>query len=273
MLLERILEKAVVHYYTAVVACPESRVWYHNLYQQLEGDGEVPNTSTCKGKLMDDWIEPLFDKHCADEKRHQRLWIELLTRRGTFNPDDVPKWANTVAAFCDRGWLATCDTLSKDQPIHQAELIVMFAGIHALEVLAAGRFQLMSDLHKQIDPEISQLLDIIIKDEKFHMAYTRETVLRLGKRHNCLAFAEECLEKGVKAYKKYAFSLMPHYVDFLRKKGAKFSVWFLMLNRLLKIYQRLKPQLEAPPRLPKSLAKEVAEIERRRLQFALPQTA
>ncbi|WP_444997935.1 ferritin-like domain-containing protein [Aliikangiella sp. IMCC44359] len=263
--IERFLKKAVEHYYTQVVACPESRVWYHNLYQQLESGGEVPDLDTCRGKLNDEWIEPLFDKHQDDENRHAQMWLDLLTKRNTYNPDDIPGWANTVAAFCNRGWLATVDKLSKDKPIHQSELITMFAGIHALEHLAIGRFQLMSDLHREIDPEISQLLDVVIKDEKFHQAYTKEAVLRLGKRHNCLEFAKQCLDEGVVAYQKYALSLMPNYVDYLGKKGkgAKFSRWFLVLNQLLKVYKFFKPQLTEPPALPKHIAQKVAEVEQR----------
>lgn len=271
-MIERFLKKAVIHYYSAIVACPESRVWYHNLYQQLESGGEVPDLDTCRGKLMDDWIEPLFDKHQNDENRHAQLWLDLLTRRGDYNPDDVPAWANTVAAFCNRGWLATVDKLSKNKPIHQSELIVMFAGIHALEHLAIGRFQLMSDLHREVDPEISELLDVIIKDEKFHQSYTRETVLRLGKRHNCLEFAEECLEKGVKAYQNYALSLMPNYVDYLGKKGkgANFANWFLIFSQFMKVYQFFKPQLKEPPHLPSHIAEKISEVEKtsQRLQTA-----
>jgi hypothetical protein len=234
------------------------------LYQQLESGGEVPDLDTCRGKLKDEWIEPLFDKHQDDENRHAALWLDLLTRRGTYDPDSIPEWANTVAAFCHRGWLAAVDKLSKGRPIHQSELIAMFAGIHALENLAVGRFQLMSDLHREVDPEISELLDTVIKDEKFHQAYTREAVLRLGKRHGCVEFAQACLENGVRAYQLYAFSLMPNYVDLLGKKGlgAEFSPWFLMFNRLLKVYKRLRPQLKEPPRMPRELRDKVAAIER-----------
>lgn len=264
LLHQHLLRKAIIHYYTAVVDNSASRTWYHNLYQQLEADGEVPNTATCIGKLGDEWIEPLFDRHCSDEKRHQQMWLDLLKRRNTYRPDDIPKWANTVAAFCDCGWLNACELLSKNLPIHQSELIVMFSSINALEALAVERFQLMADLHRKIDPEVAQLLDTIIKDEKFHLAYAREAVLRLGRRHRCEAFAQICLDRALLAYRRYAISLMPRYVDTLGKMGTRFSPWFLLLNRLLKIYQRLRPQLSPPPRMPAHLQSVIAQVEQQR---------
>jgi hypothetical protein len=209
---------------------------------------------------MDEWLEPLFDRHQNDENRHADMWFRLLSARRTFDPDCIPSWANTVAAFSHRGWLDTVGKLSRNQPIHQVELIPMFAGIHALEYLAVRRFRIMSDLHRKIDPEISQLLDTVIKDERFHQAYTKRAVLRLGRRYDCLPWAKECLEKAVKAYQKYALSLMPNYIELLRPKGATFAPWFLALNEALKVYSRLRPQLEAPPPMPKRVAQAVMAV-------------
>ena len=219
------LDAAVKHYYAAVVAAPEARVWYHNLYQRLEDTGEVPDLSTCKGKLNDDWLEPLFDRHNADERRHSRLWQELLNRRNTFRPDEIPYWANTVAAFCDSGWTSVSLKLSRGEEIHQSELIPMFAGVRALEkCLSIKRFQLMADLHRDIDPEITELLNIIIKDERFHAAYTKKAVMRLGRNNGCEKYAQRCLDGALRSYPKYAVTLMPRYVDILSRKGRQIRV-------------------------------------------------
>ena len=39
-LIERIVRRASQHYYAALVAHPEARVWYYNLYHVLEGDAD-----------------------------------------------------------------------------------------------------------------------------------------------------------------------------------------------------------------------------------------
>jgi hypothetical protein len=255
-----IVQAFVRHYYRALVAAPEARVWYHNLYQQLEDTGEVPNLSTCVGRLGDETIEPLFDRHQKDERRHAGLWKDLLQRRGQFTPQEIPGWGNTVAAFCDAGWTSVANKLAAGQPIHQSELIPMFAGVNALEMLAIERFQLMSDLHREIDPEISALLDTIIKDEKFHAAYTEMAVLRFGKNNGCLEWAQECLTVARASYRSYALVLMPRYADILVGKGARFSYAFLAFTKLVKLYALWRPGLPVPPRPPATLLAERASI-------------
>ena len=53
-IIRNLVKSLIRHYYTAVVAAPQSRVWYHNLYQQLEDTGEVPNLANCKGRPGDE---------------------------------------------------------------------------------------------------------------------------------------------------------------------------------------------------------------------------
>ena len=179
-LIEAVVRRASRHYYAAVAAHPQARVWYYNLYQVLEGDAEVPNVPQADGVFADPWIEQRFMRHAEDERRHQRLWQELLQRRGVFRPDDIPGWANIVQQVFDSPWFAARDLISAHRAVHPQHLIAMFAAMHALEVLGVQRFQLMADLHRSGDPEVAQLLDTIVQDERFHTAYTRESALRLG---------------------------------------------------------------------------------------------
>ena len=258
--IEKIVRKATRHYYTALVAHPQARVWYYNLYQILEGDAEVPNIESAAGRFDDSWIEQRFERHANDERRHQQLWVDLLESRNIFNPESIPPWANFVDMVLNRTWFAARDKLAKQEQVHPSQLIVMFAGMHALEVLGVQRFEIMANLHRTSDPEIATLLDTIVKDERFHTAYTRESVLRLGRRYGCLDYAERCLVEAVKAYQSLGVTMFPRFVDHLRGMGVKFSPWFLLLNQVFKIYGRLTPDLREPPQMPVQEAKRIPAI-------------
>lgn len=252
--IERLLRKATRHYYASVAAHQGARNWYYNLYQVLEGDGEVPNIPSSGGRFDDEWIEKNFDRQTADEKRHQMLWIELLKRRGIFDPDGVPTWANNVDRLFGSDWFVAPRALTSRQHAHPSEFIAMFAGLHALETLASERFKLMAEELRPIDAEAADVLEAIVRDEKFHVAYTRESALRLGRRYDCLDYAQACIEKAIAAHQKFAISMIPQYVGFVRKMGVRFSPWFLLLNALFKLYRFFAPDLASPPPMPARLS-------------------
>lgn len=259
-LLESVVRRASRHYYAAVAAHPQARDWYYNLYQVLEGDAEVPNVPQAEGIFGDAWIELRFMRHAEDEKRHQRLWRELLERRTIFRPGDIPAWANIVETVFDSPWFAARERLSAHREVHPQQLIAMFAAMHALEVLGVQRFQIMADLHRDSDPEIARLLDTIVQDERFHTAYTRESALRLGRSHGCEAYAKTCIEQGVQAYQRLGLTMLPRYVKHLRSMGVRFAPWFLVLNQVFEIVAALAPGLRPPPRLAPEVAAHIAPI-------------
>lgn len=267
-LLEAVVRRASRHYYTAVAAHPQARVWYYNLYQVLEGDAEVPNVPQAEGIFGDPWIEQRFMRHADDEKRHQRLWRELLERRAIFRPGEIPAWANIVETVFNSPWFAARDLLSAHREVHPQQLIAMFAAMHALEVLGVQRFQIMADLHRGTDPEIAHLLDTIVQDERFHTAYTRESALRLGRSHGCEAHAKDCIEQAVQAYQRLGLAMLPRYVKHLRTMGVRFSPWFLVLNQVFDVLAALAPGLRPPPRLTVEVASRIAPIEAVRPRIA-----
>ncbi len=259
-LIEKIIGKAIHHYYASVAAHPQARDWYYNLYHVLEGDAEVPNVPTAAGVFADPWIEQRFERHASDERRHQGLWRDLLHRRAIYRPDSIPAWANVVAKVFDSPWFAARDDISGHRHVHPQRLIAMFAAMHALEVLGVQRFQIMAELHRTLDPEIAHLLDVIVRDERFHTAYTRESALRLGRSHQLEDYAERCLKEGVQAYQRLGLTILPQFVRHLRGLGVRFSPWFLLLNRVFAMVGAFAPGLKLPPQLAQTRAAGIAHI-------------
>ncbi len=220
-------------FYTSVVRAPRALAWFQNLYWAIEAYGEVPNLDHITGRLGDEWLERNLTKHMRDEERHARLWSDLLHARGDFNPAQLPPWANTVAAFHEAGWLGMLERLTNGDPVDSVELIPFFAALHILEVDGVERFSLFAQVARPIDPQTAEVLDSIIKDEQFHVWYTREAVLRLGKRLGCEPYALECIAQARSAYEKRLLASTGYFIHALQDQGAKFSTTFLTVSTVL----------------------------------------
>jgi len=220
-------------FYRSVISSPKALAWFQNLYWSIEAYGEVPELEDLTDRLGDSWIERNLTKHLADERRHAELWHTLLSQRGAFQPEQLPPWANTVQAFDEAGWLGVLARIQRQEPVEMVELIPFFAALHVLEVDGVERFMIFADAAADLDPETTQVLRSIIKDEQFHVYYTGEALHRLGEKLGCPEYAEACLKAAQQAYEQRLWTANPLYLSAVQAQGARFTTTFMTISNLL----------------------------------------
>ncbi|WP_218082434.1 ferritin-like domain-containing protein [Anthocerotibacter panamensis] len=240
-------------FFKGVVSAPPALTWFQNLYWSIEAYGEVPQQSDLGGRLGDDWLERNLMRHLKDEQRHAHLWQELLTHRGTFAPEQLPAWANSVAAFDQSGWLEAMDKLKLYGSVPTAEWIPFFAALHVLEADGVERFQTLAQVADPVDPETARLLRSILKDELFHVQYTHEAVQRLAKGLTNPQYGAQCLQAAQTAYTRWRTAMSPSFVQTMVHQGARFSLPFTVVSSVLGRIGANQPSvIPAPPPIPEA---------------------
>jgi rubrerythrin len=120
----------------------------------------------------DGLLRRLYLRHALDEQRHARLFEQRARAilRG------LPPSDSTVEA----NWMAPGERGLDDLDVRKEKDASLLAFLHLSEKAAAGRFA----LYRQVlahDPDTREVFGHILRDETFHMNYTRSQLVRVAR--------------------------------------------------------------------------------------------
>lgn len=117
-------------------------------------------------------LRRLYLRHAMDEQRH----AELFARRARDILAGLPVGA---AAGFQAGWLAPGERGLDDLKVEAGGDEALLAFLHLSEKAAAGRFALYREVLDH-DSETSEVFGQVLRDETFHMNYTRSQLVRVA---------------------------------------------------------------------------------------------
>ena len=141
-------------------------------------------------------LRQLFLRHSLDEQRH----ADLFRTRGRALIRTLPRDAKTKF---EANWLAPGERGLDDLRVDGESDAALLAFLHLSEKAAAGRFALYEEV-LTADPETQGVFDTILRDEAFHMTYTRQQLTRVAKRKEGARLWKARLGRLWKAYLRMA---------------------------------------------------------------------
>jgi hypothetical protein len=146
------------------------------------GAADIANASQ---SLETEELKHHFVRHQADEERHAELLRERATQihtaleQSVSAPDSTSPDLLPLTASRERGSLALTDHgfLPSDCFAELGELRYI-AMLHLAECQAAEDFRIHSRATRHLDPATSEVFRRILKDEEYHIAYTRAQLER-----------------------------------------------------------------------------------------------
>ncbi|HEY8141074.1 MAG TPA: ferritin-like domain-containing protein [Kofleriaceae bacterium] len=117
-------------------------------------------------------LRRLYLRHAMDEQRH----AELFTRRAHDILAGLPRGA---APRFEARWLAPGERGLDDLQVEPGHDAALLAFLHLSEKAAAGRFALYREVLEK-DRATHEVFGDILRDETFHMNYTRSQLVRVA---------------------------------------------------------------------------------------------
>lgn len=140
-------------------------------FAETEADGcrDLVRAAELTGDAL---LRRLYLHHASDEHRH----ANLFRARGLDILRSLPR--STVAGF-QANWLAPGERGLDDLRVDEEREDSLLAFLHLSEKAAAGRFALYREVLPD-DAATRAVFDEILKDEAFHMNYTRTQLVRVS---------------------------------------------------------------------------------------------
>lgn len=127
-------------------------------------------------------LRRLYLRHAQDEQRH----AEMFRHRAIAVLSSLP---HAPSATFEANWLAPAERGLDDLRVDEEGDDSLLAFLHLSERAAAGRFKVYEKALSS-DRETQQLFSDILRDEEFHMDYTRRELLRVSpKKHGLRLFS------------------------------------------------------------------------------------
>ena len=142
-------------------------------FAQTEADGGR-DLARAAELTRDPTLRRLLLRHASDERRH----AELFGGRGRLLLRDRPGGAGAPDAPGARGL--------DDVPVERMPDAPLLAFLHCSEKAAAGRFAIYREVLAD-DPATQALFTEVLRDEEFHVAYTKKQLARLAPARGGLA--------------------------------------------------------------------------------------
>jgi hypothetical protein len=137
---------------------------------EAEGGRDLARAAELTGDAR---LRRLYIRHALDEQRH----AEIFRRRGVM----LLRAHSVTGDFPHAEWLTPGERGLDDVRIERGRDAPLLAFLHLSERSAARQFAIYGRAVKS-DPETCELFDHILKDETFHMTYTRQELGRLAPR-------------------------------------------------------------------------------------------
>jgi hypothetical protein len=146
----------------------------------------------------DGHLRRLYLRHAMDEQRH----ADMFRRRGTALLASLPRRSAGMQA----NWLAPGERGLDDLRVDGEADDRLLAFLHLSERAAAGRFALYREMLAD-DPDTGEVFAGILRDEAFHMNYTRKQLERVSPRRHGVRLWVARLNRLWRAYLRIAAAL------------------------------------------------------------------
>jgi rubrerythrin len=145
-------------------------------FARTEADGGA-DIGSAAGKVADEELRGHLLRHTEDELRHARLFADRAAalRRSVVVPPELEHDAESDQYDLSRGRPATevdAHGFFTAGLLDELGEVAYVAMLHEAEKRAAQLFAVHADLTAH-DPETQAVFDEILRDEKYHVAYTR----------------------------------------------------------------------------------------------------
>ncbi|MGW4896524.1 ferritin-like domain-containing protein [Kitasatospora sp. NPDC004240] len=122
-------------------------------------------------------LAPKIARHGADERKHGRIFTQLLHKRG-LDKVDVPDDTDYCMLLERQGVGLSHERLRTDIPLAEREIITYLAHSRVTEQRAAEQMRQLVKAYAD-NPDLSRAMRMISADEDNHLAYCHEELLRL----------------------------------------------------------------------------------------------
>jgi hypothetical protein len=143
----------------------------------------------------DPLLRRLYMRHAIDEQRH----AEMFRQRAKAMLSALPLRRQALEA----NWFAPGERGLDDLVVEKDNDVTLLAFLHLSERAAARRFAIYRDVLGQ-DPETQAVFAGILRDEVFHMSYSRRQLERVSPRRHELKLWAARLRRIGKAYLRLA---------------------------------------------------------------------
>jgi rubrerythrin len=175
-------------------------------------------------------LRRLFLRHSREEQRH----ADLFRRRGR----ELLASARGSGRF-EVNWLAPGERGLDNLRVEEQTDESLLAFLHLSEKAAAGRFVLYGQV-LEADPETRAVFARVLKDEAFHMNYTRRELARLTPRKQGLRLWQARAGRLWKAYLRVANAVASVL------GGVMLGIQYFLLLPPFAFWAKRKARLEAP---------------------------
>lgn len=143
-------------------------------------------------------LRRLYLRHALDEQKHAQLFIA----RGRDILAELPPGATPGLSF---GWLAPGERGGDNLHVEQESDASLLAFLHLSEKAAVGRFALYREVLS--DKTTAAVFTRVLRDEEFHMTYTRSQLARIAPRRQGWSLWRGRLDRMWKAYLRLAIAI------------------------------------------------------------------
>jgi hypothetical protein len=164
-------------------------------FSATEADG-AHDLARAAELTRDPLLRVLYLRHADDEQRHA-----VLFRQRSRELVDSPR-----AAVFEANWLAPGERGLDDLDVTSEDDASLLAFLHLSEKAAAGRFVIYQRV-LDCDPPTRAIFGRILRDEEFHMTYTRRQLARIAPREQGLRLWRARAGRLWKAYLRLATAL------------------------------------------------------------------
>ncbi len=161
-------------------------------------------------------------RHGADEDKHGKLFLSLLRRRA-LEPIAVPAAADYCIRLEQAGIGLAHARLLEEKPLDDEELLKYLVHSRVTEQRAMEEVQLQLGIFRG-DPEIGKAVAMIASDEKKHLAYCHEELLRFVERGHgprVRSLLREYALVEIRTYRDVSLAVMGRMGEVLGWSGAK----------------------------------------------------
>ncbi|GAA3028607.1 ferritin-like domain-containing protein [Kitasatospora sp. NPDC127116] len=152
----------------------------YQLFCSIAADGEDQGgweNERISTLTRDPVLAPKVARHGADERKHGRIFTQLLHKRG-LPKVPVPDEADYCMLLERQGVGLPHERLNSDVPLTDREIITYLVHSRVTEQRAAEQMRRLVKVY-QDNPDLGRAMRMISADEDNHLAYCHEELLRL----------------------------------------------------------------------------------------------
>jgi hypothetical protein len=175
---DRFANRLQHQFFVLAASHPRSRVLMKNISMLIENtEYLLPDELT--NQVPEARLRSRLVRHREDEVKHYRLWREHLESRGELLEDLPQRWKLPFSDFVDAGWIPSPEKI-KEARVERVDMIKLFAMARVLEARASLALAYFAEGCRGLDDSICPLVEEILRDENWHLAYSTEEMRRLA---------------------------------------------------------------------------------------------